>query len=86
MIQTLTDLCWRVDVESCSRSVAGRVEGPDSDAAVPLLHHQERRRLRDVLNLSVWLDVQLVSDDATFRLIKVGSLRRQDIMTVIWKQ
>lgn len=45
---TVLSLC--VNAEMCSRSIAGCVESSNCHIAVPLLHHQERRHIREVFN------------------------------------
>ena len=78
---TVLSLCVHADM--CSRSVARRVEGSDRDAAVPLVHHQERRHLCDVFNESVLqppilrrLVAHLVSKDTTPGIMEVRILLR----------
>lgn len=62
-----------VKAELSSRAVTSCVEGLNCDAAVPLLHHKERRHVCDILNQPAFFIANLVSEDSTSR---VRSLRR----------
>lgn len=87
---TVRSLC--VNAETCSRSVAGRVEGRHRDAEVPLRHrhHQQRRHLCEVLNESVLqllhrLVAQLVSKDTTSGNTEVKVLQRDILYHICLK-